>query len=52
MLIISCSRAAETIGAITEPVSGDVLMADQIAKSLKGRGIGIRVKGYRCYGKS
>ena len=36
-------RAAETIGAITEPV-GDVLMADQIAKSLKGRGIGIQAE--------
>ena len=36
-------RAAETIGAITEPV-GDVLMADQIAKSLKGRGIGVQAK--------
>ena len=36
-------RAAETIGAITEPV-GDVLMADQIAKSLKGRGIGVEAK--------
>ena len=33
-------RAAETIGAITEPVS-EVLVADQIGKSLVGRGIGI-----------
>ena len=32
--------AAETIGAITEPVS-EVLVADQIGKSLVGRGIGI-----------
>ena len=37
-------RAAETIGAITEPIS-EVLVADQIGKSLLGRGIGIRVTG-------
>jgi len=37
-------RAAETIGAITEPVS-EVLVADQIGRSLLGRGIGIKVKG-------
>jgi len=37
-------RAAETIGAITEPVS-DVLVADQIGKSLLGRGIAIKVDG-------
>ena len=37
-------RAAETIGAITEPVS-EVLVADQIGRSFLGRGIGIRVKG-------
>ena len=33
-------RAAETIGAITEPVS-EVLVADQIGKSLVGRGIAV-----------
>lgn len=37
-------RAAETIGAITEPIS-DVLVADQIGRSLLGRGIGIKVGG-------
>jgi len=37
-------RAAETIGAITEPVS-EVLVADQIGRSLVGRGIGVRVGG-------
>ena len=37
-------RAAETIGAITEPVS-EVLVADQIGRSLLGRGIGIKSKG-------
>lgn len=37
-------RAAETIGAITEPVS-EVLIADQIGRSLVGRGIGVRVGG-------
>jgi hypothetical protein len=36
-------RAAETIGAITEPIS-DVLVADQIGKSLLGRGIGVRAQ--------
>jgi len=36
-------RAASTIGAITEPVS-DVLVADQIGRSLRGRGIGIQAE--------
>ena len=36
-------RAASTIGAITEPVS-DVLVADQIGRSLRGRGIGVEAK--------
>ena len=36
-------RAASTIEAITEPVS-DVLVADQIGRSLRGRGIGVEAK--------
>ena len=36
-------RAASTIEAIVEPVS-DVLVADQIGRSLKGRGIGIQAE--------
>ena len=36
-------RAASTIEAITQPVS-DVLVADQIGRSLRGRGIGVEAK--------
>ena len=36
-------RAASTIEAIVEPVS-DVLVADQIGRSLRGRGIGIQAE--------
>ena len=36
-------RAASTIESITEPVS-DVLVADQIGRSLRGRGIGVEAK--------
>ena len=37
-------RATETIGAITDPIS-DILVADQVGKSLLGRGIAIKVTG-------